>query len=882
MAVCLKTGRARGIDLRAAVVIFVSGALFACGGGDGGVDIAGGQSPDPVVVDVPVAYVKRPLPVDAQGNPTPSDARQLITFDIGADLFLRDRASPSASVQNITGAETQGLGDVRDLDASFDGSRIIFAMRARFIEGADEEDQPTWNIWEYDIENRVLRRVIASDITAESGHDQAPHYLPDGRIVFTSTRQRHSKALLLDESKPQFSALDENFNEPSLVLHVMDSDGSNIRQISYNQSHDLDPVVLSSGQIVFSRWDNMGGRNSINMYRMNPDGTGLELLYGANSHDPGGIGASAQFVQPREMPDGRITAIFRPFTTADRGGEIVVIDTPDYIENTQPTVNNIGILSGPAQSGATINPIPVSGISPGGRFSAAYPLWDGTSRMLISWSQCRLLENAVLVPCTSDRLADPAAVPAPALYGIWIYDRVTDTQLPILTPEEGAMFTDIIAAEKRARPTVIYDKADTGELDPGLVAEGTGLLNIRSVYDIDGVDTAIPDIPTLADPAQTPAFLRPARFLRIVKAVSIPDDDVLDFRDSAFGRSVAQGMREIIGYVPVEPDGSVVVKVPADVPLAISVLDFGGRRLTPRHQNWLQVRPGEELKCQGCHDPLSGLSHGRTDAFTSVYPGATTTGMPFPNTDPAIFADFGETMAEARARISCATDCAAIMPLVDVVFEDVWTDEAAAQRPKDPSFSYRYGILDTPAPTTQDCINTWSPLCRIVVNYEQHIHPIWSVPRIILAGDGVTVLEDWTCTTCHGPVNGMGMAQVPASQLDLTDGQSDLAGHADHFKSYDELLVPDNEQGLDAGNELENVTIIIGFDPQTGAPITVTVSVLPSISTAGANSSPAFFSRFDFGGTHEGWLTDHELRLIAEWVDVGAQYFNNPFDAPIN
>ena len=40
---------------------------------------------------------------------------------------------------------------------------------------------------------------------------------------------------------------------------------------------------------------------------------------------------------------------------------------------------------------------------------------------------------------------------------------------------------------------------------------------------------------------------------------------------------------------------------------------------------------------------------------------------PFPNTDPAIFADFGETMAEARGRISCATDCAAITPTVDVI-----------------------------------------------------------------------------------------------------------------------------------------------------------------------------------------------------------------------
>ena len=83
-------------------------------------------------------------------------------------------------------------------------------MRAQFIEGADEEDQPTWNIWEYDLDTETLRRIIASDITAEAGHDIAPHYLPDGRIIFASTRQRQSNAILLDEGKQQFAALDEN------------------------------------------------------------------------------------------------------------------------------------------------------------------------------------------------------------------------------------------------------------------------------------------------------------------------------------------------------------------------------------------------------------------------------------------------------------------------------------------------------------------------------------------------------------------------------------------------------------------------------------------------------------------------------------------------
>jgi hypothetical protein len=35
---------------------------------------------------------------------------------------------------------------------------------------------------------------------------------------------------------------------------------------------------------------------------------------------------------------------------------------------------------------------------------------------------------------------------------------------------------------------------------------------------------------------------------------------------------------------------------------------------------------------------------------------------------------------------------------------------------------------------------------------------------------------------------------------------------------------------------------------------------------------------------HAGMMTADELRLVSEWLDIGAQYFNNPFDpmVPVN
>ena len=879
-------------SLRALVVALLLGlAVSACGGGGGGIDLAEGQAADSVIVDVPIAYVKRPVPVDDQGVVEPEDLRELITFEIGADLFLRDRASPSAEERNITGEITAGLGDIRDPEFSYDGTRLLFAMRAQFIENADEEDQPTWNIWEYDIEIGTLTRLIASDITAEAGHDIAPYYLPDGRIGFSSTRQRQSSAILLDEGKPQFPALEETRNEFAFVLHVMNADGSDIHQISFNQSHDLDPIVLSNGRIAFTRWDNMGRSDDMHLFTVNPDGTDLQLLYGKNSHATGTNGATIQFMQPREMADGRILTIAQPFQSGNRGGDIVLINTTDYLENTQANAANSGVLTGPAQDFATNLDVRTDGaISPGGVFDSAYPLWDGTDRMFVSWSQCRLVDAVELAaerlnptgallrifPCTGALLADPAFAPADPLFGIWIYDLANDTQLPVLQPEDGIIYSDVAAAQPRTLPPVVYDQATTGALDPIYVDAGVGFINIRSVYDIDGVDLATPNIPALSDPAQTTADERAYRFLRIVKAVSIPDDDVRDFSNSAFGRNARQGMREIIGYVPIEPDGSIYAMVPANVPLAISVLNADAERVTTRHQSWLQVMPGEVLECNGCHATNSAISHGRSDALDSAYPGALADSQPFPNTDSQYFADFSETMAEVRARISCATDCAEITPQVDVVYDDVWTDEAAAGRLRDASFNYRYADLTTAAPASLACQSEWTPVCRTVINYETHIHPLWAEPR--LAPDGVT---DVTCTVCHSTVDQLNMTRAPLGQLDLTDGPS--VEEPEHKRAYRELVFPDNEQFFDADTAtLQDVAVDLGIDPVTGDPITEPIVVPASMSVAGAIFSARFFDRMRSGGSHAGYLSDAELRLLAEWLDIGGQYFNNPFDAPLD
>src|SRR4030095_14808979 len=148
-------------------------------------------------------------------------------------------------------------------------------------------------------------------------------YLPDGRIVFSSTRQRQSQAILRDEGKPGFEAQNEQGrNESSFLLYVMKADGSYMHQISFNQSSDRDPTVLANGRLMWSRWEGASGRG-IHLYTSNPDGTDLQLLYGARARATGGDPTvPVQFVRAHEMQDGKVLALTRPFTDVDFGGDL--------------------------------------------------------------------------------------------------------------------------------------------------------------------------------------------------------------------------------------------------------------------------------------------------------------------------------------------------------------------------------------------------------------------------------------------------------------------------------------------------------------------------------------------------------------------------------
>lgn len=889
------------------LLVMAVSVLLACGGGK---VLPNDQEPDPVVIDVPVAFIKRSLPLDENGNLLTQDLRRPYDFVPGAALYIKARASASAPERNISdlaffspeqidAASPENplpAYDVKDLEVSYDGRTLLFALRAPEIEGADEDEQPTWNIWQYHLDSDSLQRLINSDAVAEEGQDTAPTYLADGRIVFTSTRQQANQAILLDENKPQYQALDERRAQTASVLHLIDPDGNNIQQISFNQSHDLDPTVLRSGKILFSRWDNAANNNSFNIYQMNTDGSELEIMYGRHSHTSERSSQALQYSQLRELPNGNVISALRPMEINQWGGEFIEINIQQYIDR-QTTISGTSSTAGAEQIALFDNIVIDGDLSAGGRFSSVYPLWDDSGRVLFSWSQCRVLdpdadvaegETRPIIPCSDELLTNPDIEAAPLLYGLWVYDPKDNTQLVVGVPQEQQMYTEAVAMQARAFPA---DAQQSANFNQELALADLAQVHIRSVYDFAGLDTSPQGISVLADPTQTPVAARPARYLRIVKAVSQPDDTTRDFKNTAFGRSTNQLMREIIGYTQIQPDGSALFTVPANVPLAFSILDSDGQRISERHQNWLQFAPGEVRSCNGCHTQSSTAAHGRFDAeATSINQGAANSGLPFPNTNPALFADLGDTMAQTAGRINGVT-----YPASDIEFTDIWTDPAT-QTPVG-SLRFAYADMQSAIPITPNCATNWTSLCRIQINYPEHIQPIFDLARPVFAEDGVTVQDEHRCTRCHSVSDELEMAQVPAAQLDLSGSAS--ADNADHLSSYRELMFADNEQEVFEGVLLDRLVAVVDAngDPvfeldeagelildESGQPIPVltTVSVTNSMSPDGARASSRFFLPFANTGSHNGWLSPAELKLIAEWLDIGGQYYNNPFAAPVN
>jgi hypothetical protein len=459
-----------------------------------------------------------------------------------------------------------------------------------------------------------------------------------------------------------------------------------------------------------------------------------------------------------------------------------------------------------------------------------------------------------------------------------------------------------------------------------MLDDGFGILNIRSVYDMDGEDMAAADggIQTLRDPAVIAPDDRSERFIRALTRRNIPSeleqailvDPVLNPTD---GSGPQMGLRPILGsgdrtlhdilsYGMVEPDGSAVIQVPHDTHFTFEVVNKYGKRVDliaepdysynylTEHPITLLLEEGEERECNGCHDPDNDTPHARTDIPTaSANPGAPGDGMPFPNANPQIIATrYRESMVEALT--FWLGDVPGEKGEID--YEDFWTNPFIAT--PYPSFAYSMKDLMTAVPVNDPaCLEHWTSDCRITINYLKHIQPIWDVCRP-QAGYK-------SCTSCHDKADNNPADKCPGgggAGGDLVFSGDPDPWNPQEVASYVQLFEADyyqmNQNGVwvlvtDPDIECPNgIEGDLSTEPQDGICITRRL-----MSARGAIPSARFFRLFDDDpdddayevesidastgakkdlSFHMGMLTPAELRLIAEWLDTGAHYYNDTDD----
>ena len=160
---------------------------------------------------------------------------------------------------------------VGDVELNFDADKILFSMPIASASG----EKLCLQVFEVDASGGNLRQLSPRDQPGIHNFDAC--YLPDGRIVFVSTAP--------------LQGVPCNASVNTALTYRMDADGSNVRQLCFDQDHNYCLGVANDGRVIYLRWEytdipHVWGRY---LFSMNPDGTGQRALYGSGAYWPNSI-----------------------------------------------------------------------------------------------------------------------------------------------------------------------------------------------------------------------------------------------------------------------------------------------------------------------------------------------------------------------------------------------------------------------------------------------------------------------------------------------------------------------------------------------------------------------------------------------------------------
>ena len=190
-------------------------------------------------------------------------------------------------------------GGVRDPRVHYDGGKILFSYR----KGGTHH----YHLCEINTDGSGSRQLTFGD-----WDDVDPAYLPDGGIVFASTRGSR----FVPCNRVQVG-----------ILYRVDADGGNLQCLSASTLPDDRPAVLPDGRVMYTRWEYLdrAAEKFRDLWVMNPDGTGQMVLFG-------GMGRPYPdfFAKCDGMPipgANKVVSVFSPaLGQRENAGNVMVVD----------------------------------------------------------------------------------------------------------------------------------------------------------------------------------------------------------------------------------------------------------------------------------------------------------------------------------------------------------------------------------------------------------------------------------------------------------------------------------------------------------------------------------------------------------------------------
>lgn len=327
----------------------------------------------------------------------------------------------------------------------------------------------------------------------------------------------------------------------NIVLY--DPSKNDFRRLTYDQDANWHPIVMANGKVMYVRWEytDLTHYFSRIVMHMNPDGTEQKSLYGSGSMFPNSIFD----VQPLPEKTNRFVGIISGHHGTVRSGRMMTFDPAKSRKEEK------GMLQEYPYRDRPIEPVVKDQLVDGDwpQIVKPYPIDD----------------NSFIVT---------AKVSPSSLWGLYLIDSYNN--LTLIKECEDAGFIYGIPVKKRPTPPVIPDKVKLDDPEASVyiqdIYEGEGLRGVRR--------------------GEVKALRVFAYEYAYVNALS---DHV------AQGIQSGWDIKRLIGTVPVEEDGSVTFKIPANTPISLQPLDSEGRAIQWM-RSWLTGMPGEVVSCVGCHE----------------------------------------------------------------------------------------------------------------------------------------------------------------------------------------------------------------------------------------------------------------------------------------